>query len=709
MTRRTLTVLAALLAAVVVAAVAFTATRGDDGGSSAASDGARPASGEIAAGDVTGPPDAPAPDVDPDAATAALHQEELGKIEPTRLAEGLVPPTNRWFSGLVFQHPENDEPMPVFPHPLSAGFEGGAVTLGLPDPVTSEKAIVGPHVPAITVDAGTQSIEVVAHDDASVTVALLDEAGTAVGRVVLAEGSPFAPLTATQDLTLSVDAAFEPAEGLAPEGFAAATAEVAERTWVAVAPEGAFEGSDITLAADETVTWFPLPDEAADDAPQRLAEAATHPVTGAVATYGVGDGIARTTIGYATADGGETAYVTRPHHRQGDQPERPDCGLGTYPSVYGTLELCAGSQLTSFAPQIEPQATLDVDAIDDSERERILEQLPTDVAAVPDPPADTYFGGKWLYQAATLVTLGEQLGAEDVVADLRTEVTDKLREWTEPQGCADRDAFCFAYDPTARGVVGQVPSFGSDEFNDHHFHYGYHLAAAGLMARDDEALAEELAPVMDVLAQDIATVVETDRFPRLRNFDVYAGHSWASGTSPFRDGNNQESSSEAVNAWNGLGLWAQARGDEATEQLASWLMSTEAAAIIYWTDLDLEDPVYEGYGQEIVTLNWGGKRDYATWFSAEPNAMLGILLIPMGPFADYLATAEPERIRAAVEEATPGGYGVQFGDYLLMYRALAGPEDAAAAWEEAERLPEDSIDDANSRSYMLAWIASRTG
>lgn len=708
MTRRTITILSALVAAVLVAAVAFVATRGDDAPSSADGSSGPGTTGEVAAGDISGPPDAELPDVDPEGATEALHQQELGEIDPVRLADGLVPPTNRWFSGLVFQHPDDDEPMPVFPHPLSAGFEGGTLTLGLPDPVTSEKAIVGPHVPAITADAGAQDIQVVAHDDASVTVALRDDAGDALGRVVLAEGSPFAPLTAEQDLTVTVDAAFEPADGVAPEGFAAATAEVAERTWVAVAPEGAFDGGDVTLAAGETVTWYPLPDEPADDAAERLAEAATHPVTGAVATYGVGDGVARTTIGYATADGGETAYVTRPHHRQGDQPERADCGLGTYPSVYGTLELCAGSQLTSFAPELEPRAALDVDAIDDAERERILEQLPVDVAAIPDPPADTYFGGKWLYQVATLVTLGEQLGADDVVADLRTEVTDRLREWSEPEGCADREAFCFAYDPTARGVVGQVPSFGSEEFNDHHFHYGYHLAAAGLMARDDEALAEELAPVMDVLAQDIATVVETDRFPRLRNFDVYAGHSWASGTSPFRDGNNQESSSEAVNAWNGLGLWAQARGDAATEELASWLMSTEAAAITYWTDLDLEDPVYEGYEQEILTLNWGGKRDYATWFSAEPSAMLGILLIPMGPFADYLATAEPERIRAAVEEAAPGGYGVQFGDYLLMYRALAGPDDAAEAWEEALRLPDDAIDDANTRSYLLAWIAART-
>ena len=38
-------------------------------------------------------------------------------------------------------------------------------------------------------------------------------------------------------------------------------------------------------------------------------------------------------------------------------------------------------------------------------------------------------------------------------------------------------------------MVGLTPSFGSEEFNDHHFHYGYFLSAAGLLGADDPALA----------------------------------------------------------------------------------------------------------------------------------------------------------------------------------------------------------------------------
>jgi hypothetical protein len=675
--------------------------------------GAAPSAGEVAGGEVPGPADAAPPDVDPDALAAGLEQAQAARLDPVRLADGLAPPTNRWFSGLVFADPQGGGPQPVFPLPLSVGLAGGDLALGVPEPVTSDASIVGPHVPALTADVGASDLQVVAYDDASVTVALTD-GGSRLGRVVLAEGSPFVPFTAETDAAVHVDAPFAPVEG-APEGHDVAAADVAGRTWLVVAPAGALGGGSdaagtISLAAGETATWFPLPDGAAasDEVALALAEAATHPVTGTTVTYGTGDGVARTTVGWATADGEPTAFVTMPHHRQGDQPEREGCGQGTYPSVYGTLDLCLGSRLTSFAPLLEPTATLDVGGLDDAERARVLDALAADVAATPDEPADTYFGGKWLYRAASLVALGEQLGADDVVSDLRGRASDVLRRWAEPRGCAERDAFCFVYDAAARGVVGQVPSFGSDAFNDHHFHYGYLLSAAGLLAADDPDLARDVAPVMDALAQDVAAVVPNESFPRLRGFDAYAGHSWASGTAPFADGNNQESSSEAVNAWNGLGLWAQARGDAGTEALASWLMSTEAADVLYWTDLDLTDPVYEGYGHEVVTLNWGGKRDWATWFSAEPSAMLGILLIPMGPFAEYLGRTDPDRIRAAVAEAAPEGYDVQFGDYLLMYSALAGPQDAADAWQEALALPDDAIDDASSRAAMLAWIGSRT-
>ena len=59
---------------------------------------------------------------------AGITKQNVAKIAPTRLADGLVPPTNRWFTGLVY----GDQPQPVFPMPLSAALTDTGFAIGLP-------------------------------------------------------------------------------------------------------------------------------------------------------------------------------------------------------------------------------------------------------------------------------------------------------------------------------------------------------------------------------------------------------------------------------------------------------------------------------------------------------------------------------------------------------------------------------------------------
>jgi len=83
-------------------------------------------------------------------------------------------------------------------------------------------------------------------------------------------------------------------------------------------------------------------------------------------------------------------------------------------------------------------------------------------------------------------------------------------------------------------------------------------------------------------------------------------------------------------------------------------------------------------------------------------------VLPASPSAPAYLAGDPDRIRAQVREATAAtGYAQQFGDYLLMYAALAGRADAAAALNEASNLDPKWVDDGNSRSYMLAWLMAR--
>ena len=64
-------------------------------------------------------------------------------------------------------------------------------------------------------------------------------------------------------------------------------------------------------------------------------------------------------------------------------------------------------------------------------------------------------------------------------------------------------------------------------------------------------------------------------FPYLRSFDVYEGHGWAGGTGMDANGNNQESSSESINAWAGLIHWGMVQNKPELIDLGIYLYTTE--------------------------------------------------------------------------------------------------------------------------------------
>uniref|UniRef100_UPI001C693E25 glycosyl hydrolase n=1 Tax=Pseudonocardia pini TaxID=2758030 RepID=UPI001C693E25 len=404
----------------------------------------------------------------------------------------------------------------------------------------------------------------------------------------------------------------------------------------------------------------------------------------------------RTTLAYRTS-GGDTLVAAMP-----ESGAAACASVGGFDTLYGRMDLCRTTSIELSAPVVAPSGALDVSGLAAGERRELEQAVTADTAALELTAQDTYFGGKQLARAANLLTLAEGLDMGPTAERIRDQLVPLLERWAEPAGCTTRATQCFVYDPTLRGMVGLENSFGSEEFNDHQFHYGYFLYAAGVLGKDDPELVARVAPVIDLLAADIGSVRQTSEFPRHRAFDAFEGHSWASGFSPFGDGNNQESSSESVTAYNGLALWAQVRGQADLQEQAVAMLSREAAsALRYWTQPQLAG--FRGFGSEILSINWGGKRDYATWFSAEPSAMLGIQLIPMSPVAGYLR-GDPGRIRSSVAEAAPAGFDVTFGDYLLMYLALADKDEALA---QARDLPDSRIDDGNTRAYMLAWILTR--
>ncbi|HEX8390653.1 MAG TPA: glycosyl hydrolase, partial [Candidatus Saccharimonadales bacterium] len=256
----------------------------------------------------------------------------------------------------------------------------------------------------------------------------------------------------------------------------------------------------------------------------------------------------------------------------------------------------------------------------------------------------------------------------------------------------------FYYDSQLKGVAPYEAAFGAEDFNDHHFHYGYYLYAASILAANDQAFLAKHRDQLDVLAADIATPKKTASLPEYRHYDPYAGHSWAAGLAPFADGNNQESSSEAMHAWNAVSLWGKVTANKSLQQTGEILLANEAyTARTLWRDVTVS-----GYDQPLVVLNWGGKRDYATFFSDRPSVMLGIQLIPLDPSMVASLRDDKSLVNRLVSASITGqDFNVPLGDYGMMYLAFS---DAERAYQLALTQQDDSIDDGNSRTYLYAWI-----
>ncbi len=266
----------------------------------------------------------------------------------------------------------------------------------------------------------------------------------------------------------------------------------------------------------------------------------------------------------------------------------------------------------------------------------------------------------------------------------------------------------FAYNRNWHTLIGYPASYGSStELNDHHFHWGYFIYAAATVAQYDPAWATNsgVGPMVSLLIRDSANIDRADAtFPFLRNFDPYIGHSQASGHAGFGSGNNQESSSEAMNFANGVILWGAATGDTATRDLGIYLYASESAAIEqYWFDAD--NAVYPPAApKKFAGIVWDSGIAWGTWFSAEPEHIHGINFLPITPGSFYLGW-RPDSILKSwnIMTAARGGPPIYWQSVHYSTLALASPAQASA-WLNAN--PGFIPDGGDSKSQMVHWIRS---
>ncbi|MBV9863963.1 MAG: hypothetical protein JO316_01285 [Abitibacteriaceae bacterium] len=418
-----------------------------------------------------------------------------------------------------------------------------------------------------------------------------------------------------------------------------------------------------------------------------------------------------------------TLFALYPHQWRYRVPRPNVLPNAGYDSVRGRMRLQQGNQFTTMQsfPGVLPAlpdaiasnavAPNTVSKGAGSYDQAVLRQYVEEAAnAKASPYKDTYWEGKYLGQLASLVPIAEQCGDTAAANRLLDELKARLQYWftaeTANGGGAKRNLFY--YNRTWGTLIGYPASYGSDtELNDHHFHYGYFLQAAAEVARHDPTWADDAhwGGMVKLLVRDIASFDRNDpMFPLLRYFDPYAGHSWASGTAKFGDGNNQESSSEAMNAWTGLILWGAATGDTKLRDLGIYLYTTEMNAINeYWFDVHGENHPKD-YAATEVAMIWGGKSVNETWFSGAPVPIHAINWMPFHGGSLYLGDY-PNYVRrnyAALKAENGGEAWHQWADLVWMYEALADPADALRQFNA--HLPNLPIEAGNSKANLYHWL-----
>lgn len=618
-------------------------------------------------------------------------------------------PTSQWYSTLIF----NPKPDPIFVQPMTvrttpAGFE---MVLPSKEVTTTERRdteIGYPHrdpllLSPVAFEPGKAKLA--ATGDWSIDISFAQGADDM--RVTVAHGNPYAFIRLTRgDLRLKL-----PAEGVRFDGGADAKVlalRVKGKAYALFAPSGArWESVSATewiarLPADKRyVAAAVMPDDRAET----LALLARHAYafvtdTRAEWRYDMAASRVETTFKATTqlmegADNGPL-FGLYPHHWF--RNASVDGKLGpAYDTVRGPIRLLAAPQFqtayayTGFVPywpgvEDSPRKAELADVMKSDQRNARRLMLPEGQSA--------YWQGKGLQRIAKLMDVAEQQGDKDARDQLLAMLKKRIEEWF-----SGNDAKRYFFVDRTLGAVASYPDefFAIAEVNDHHFWYGYWIrVAAEIGLRDPAWIAkDQWGAMVELLIADIATT-ERGRadFPFLRNFDVYEGHAWANGLGGVGEygvhGNNQESSSESINAWAGLILWGEVTGNRALRDLGAWLYATEWQAIDhYWFDVHRLVLAPEYKNVDVAQL-FGGKYIHNTWWTDDPRQITGINLLPITTASTAFAQ-HPDYIRrnlAALkdEQAIWAARGKKvdppdiWQDVFAKYLAFADPAAGLAAW-----------------------------
>jgi hypothetical protein len=619
-------------------------------------------------------------------------------IGPAQAGEELVGravPTNQWWTSAL----TGPWSQPMYAQPLAIQATPEGIEISASRPTVRPNTIESPFEPAVRAGGPSQSVRVVDYGAFSVRLeSALDGGGRLETTVV--QGSPILylrflksdpHLTAAGPVTITDDGARVRVTGAGGRHFDIA----------ASGPGGRWEqdNGQLRLAdagQDRVVAVAAVPDEEDSGWPLALSRSAANPVKTTTATTSYdghrGQVVQQLRVIREREAAGLVALLPhqqRTYDRNGTVPI-----AGSYPSPRGSLRLVEADTITLHVPMpgLLPGSPL----IPSSSRTAVARDLAADLAQRGAANGGSYFGFKELGRLATIAELAERIDTGSARQQAVQRLRSVLVDWLTYTGKSD--AHYFGYEQRWGGLVAVPAEFGSQDYNDHHFQYGYLVRAAAVLARADPEFVRDYGAVVDLVVRDYAGGQGPDGFPNERAFSPYLGHSLASGFANFASGNNQESSSEAVAAWEAVVRWGGASGQPELVAKGAERYALEAlTARTYWLGEGITRPA--GYTHQTAGIVWDAKVDFATWFDAKPESIVGIQLLPLTFGSLYRSDPTEARRRADELAQAVGGRPRAWGDLFAADLATADPAAASARLNPS--LPrEPSTSRAMTRSYV---------
>ncbi|EPX70785.1 endo-1,3-beta-glucanase Eng2 [Schizosaccharomyces octosporus yFS286] len=322
-----------------------------------------------------------------------------------------------------------------------------------------------------------------------------------------------------------------------------------------------------------------------------------------------------------------------------------------------------------------------------------------------------YASGKILAKYAQVCLVAAKILKDDNLANTGREKLQKaLQRFVD-----NKQQFPLNYDKTYKGLISTaglkepLADYGNTYYNDHHFHYGYHVYAMAVAGTLNSGwISDSQTDFVNDLLRDAANPVENDQyFPFFRSFDWYAGHSWSKGLFASGDGKDEESTSEDYNFYYAMKLWGIVKNNNDIIALANLMLGvirTSMNSYIYITPKNKIEPE-KIRGNYVAGITFMNKVDYATYFGDKVYYKQGIHMIPITPISGYVRN--PTYVKESwdatlapiIDSFSNSWTGIVYSNYAIT--------DPSAAWKEftSSNFKDSNIDNGASKTWYLALAA----